>query len=30
MRIQAGIEQPRRDSAFDVRPRWPLEAITPA
>ena len=27
MRLEAGVEAPRRDYAFDVRPRWPLEAI---
>ncbi|MCZ2406592.1 MAG: tRNA (adenosine(37)-N6)-threonylcarbamoyltransferase complex transferase subunit TsaD [Burkholderiales bacterium 68-12] len=27
MRLQAGLEQPRRDYAFDVKPRWPLDAI---
>jgi N6-L-threonylcarbamoyladenine synthase len=24
MRVQAGVETPARDYAFDVRPRWPL------
>ncbi len=27
MRLQAGVQQPRSDYAFDVRPRWPLDAI---
>ncbi|MEH3087286.1 MAG: tRNA (adenosine(37)-N6)-threonylcarbamoyltransferase complex transferase subunit TsaD [Xylophilus ampelinus] len=27
MRMQAGIEPARRDYAFDVKPRWPLDAI---
>ena len=27
MRIQAGVEQPQRDYAFDVRPRWPLDEV---
>jgi N6-L-threonylcarbamoyladenine synthase len=28
MRLQAGVDQPRRDLAFDVRPRWALgEAV---
>jgi N6-L-threonylcarbamoyladenine synthase len=27
MRLQAGIEPARADYAFDVRPRWPLDAI---
>ncbi|WP_313073831.1 tRNA (adenosine(37)-N6)-threonylcarbamoyltransferase complex transferase subunit TsaD [Melaminivora sp.] len=27
MRLQAGLEQPRRDYAFDVKPRWPLEEV---
>ncbi len=28
MRLQAGLEQPRRDYMFDVKPRWPLDAIS--
>jgi N6-L-threonylcarbamoyladenine synthase len=27
MRLQAGQQQPNRDYAFDVKPRWPLDAI---
>jgi N6-L-threonylcarbamoyladenine synthase len=27
MRLQAGIAQANRDYAFDVKPRWPLDAI---
>ena len=27
MRLQAGQQQPNRDYAFDVKPRWPLAAI---
>ncbi len=27
MRIQAGLEQPSARYAFDVRPRWPLDAL---
>jgi N6-L-threonylcarbamoyladenine synthase len=27
MRLQAGIEQPNRDYAFNVRPRWALDAV---
>ncbi len=27
MRLQAGLARPTRDGAFEVRPRWPLEAI---
>lgn len=27
MRVQAGIARPNRDYAFDVKPRWPLDAI---
>ena len=27
MRVQAGVEQPGRDYAFDVRPRWPLDQL---
>ncbi len=26
LRVQAGVAQPVRDYAFDVRPRWPLDA----
>jgi len=26
MRMQSGVQQPARDYAFDVRPRWPLDA----
>ena len=28
MRVQTGVAQPERNYAFDVRPRWPLEAGT--
>ena len=24
MRVVAGVAQPQRDLAFDIRPRWPL------
>ncbi len=27
MRLDAGIERPNRDYAFDVKPRWPLEDL---
>lgn len=27
MRVQAGIEQPNRAYAFDVKPRWPLHTL---
>jgi N6-L-threonylcarbamoyladenine synthase len=27
MRLQSGQQQANRDYAFDVRPRWPLDAI---
>lgn len=27
MRIQAGLEQPQARYAFDVKPRWPLDAL---
>ncbi len=30
MRIQARQQQPERDYAFDVRPRWPLHQLQPA
>ena len=30
MRIQAGCQQPNRGYAFDVKPRWPLDAIAAA
>ena len=30
MRVQAGVEAPRADYAFDVRPRWPLHELTAA
>ena len=30
MRVQAGIEAPTTDYAFDVRPRWPLDQLVPA
>ena len=30
MRVQAGIEAPRSDYAFDVRPRWPLHELAAA
>jgi len=29
LRIQAGIATPSRDYSFAVKPRWPLETITP-
>jgi N6-L-threonylcarbamoyladenine synthase len=29
LRLQHGLADPRRDGAFDVRPRWPLDEITP-
>jgi len=28
MRLQAGVQEARASYAFDVKPRWPLEAIT--
>ncbi|SDL92594.1 O-sialoglycoprotein endopeptidase [Oryzisolibacter propanilivorax] len=28
MRLQAGLEQPRRDYQFDVRPRWALQDVS--
>ncbi|THU02851.1 tRNA (adenosine(37)-N6)-threonylcarbamoyltransferase complex transferase subunit TsaD [Lampropedia puyangensis] len=28
MRLQAGLQEPNRDWSFDVKPRWPLDAIT--
>ncbi len=27
MRLQAGVEAPNRDYAFDVKPRWPLDQV---
>jgi N6-L-threonylcarbamoyladenine synthase len=27
LRVQHGLAQARRDGAFDVRPRWPLEEL---
>lgn len=27
MRMQSGVQQPARDYAFDVRPRWPLDTL---
>jgi N6-L-threonylcarbamoyladenine synthase len=27
MRLQAGVQQALADYAFDVRPRWALEAV---
>ena len=27
MRLQAGVQQPTRAYAFDVKPRWPLDAL---
>jgi N6-L-threonylcarbamoyladenine synthase len=27
MRIQAGLEAPTERYAFDVKPRWPLDAL---
>ena len=29
MRLQSGCQQANRDYAFDVKPRWPLDAIAP-
>ena len=29
MRLQSGQQQANRDYAFDVKPRWPLDAIAP-
>ncbi|MNV89362.1 tRNA N6-adenosine threonylcarbamoyltransferase [compost metagenome] len=29
MRLQAGQQEARTDYAFDVKPRWPLDAISP-
>ena len=29
MRLQSGQQQAQRDYAFDVKPRWPLDAIAP-
>lgn len=29
MRLQAGMQQASTDYAFDVKPRWPLDAIAP-
>ncbi len=30
MRLQAGQQQPNRDYAFDVKPRWPLDSLLQA
>lgn len=30
MRLQAGQQAPNRDYAFDVKPRWPLDALSAA
>ena len=30
MRLQAGLEQPSRQYAFDVKPRWPLSSVSSA
>ena len=30
MRLQSGQQQAQRDYAFDVKPRWPLDAIAPS
>jgi N6-L-threonylcarbamoyladenine synthase len=30
MRLQSGTEAARRDYAFDVKPRWPLQTSTAA
>lgn len=30
MRLQAGVEQPGTDYAFDVKPRWPLDQLVMA
>jgi len=30
MRLQAGQQQPNRDYAFDVKPRWPLDSLQEA
>jgi N6-L-threonylcarbamoyladenine synthase len=27
MRLQTGVQQPDRSYAFDVKPRWPLDAL---
>jgi N6-L-threonylcarbamoyladenine synthase len=27
MRLQAGVQQANRAYAFDVKPRWPLDAL---
>jgi len=27
MRVQAGVDLPRSDRSFDVKPRWPLDAV---
>jgi N6-L-threonylcarbamoyladenine synthase len=27
MRLQAGVQQPDRAYAFNVKPRWPLDAL---
>jgi N6-L-threonylcarbamoyladenine synthase len=27
MRVQAGLDLPRSDRSFDVKPRWPLDAV---
>jgi N6-L-threonylcarbamoyladenine synthase len=29
MRLQSGQQQANRDYAFDVKPRWPLQALDP-
>jgi N6-L-threonylcarbamoyladenine synthase len=30
MRLQAGVQEARASYAFDVKPRWPLEALASA
>ncbi|HPZ57544.1 MAG TPA: tRNA (adenosine(37)-N6)-threonylcarbamoyltransferase complex transferase subunit TsaD, partial [Ottowia sp.] len=30
MRVQAGVETPQRQYAFDVKPRWPLDQLASA
>ncbi|RYY89702.1 MAG: tRNA (adenosine(37)-N6)-threonylcarbamoyltransferase complex transferase subunit TsaD, partial [Comamonadaceae bacterium] len=30
MRMQAGVQEARGDYAFDVKPRWPLQALQAA
>jgi N6-L-threonylcarbamoyladenine synthase len=28
LRIRSGVEAPRMEYAFDVKPRWPLDALS--